>query len=397
MKKPLLLIALCAVCVSARANDSAISGTSGTPGYLKATQLAGEHKTIRMMREQIVMTIGRNDYVTDARFVFHNDGAATTVKMGFPEGADGDSDFTSLKRKTAFKEFQTWVDGREIKATRMVADANEEDFSLDVFWVKTVHFARGQTRQVRVRYRSDIGISTDGDFVFYDFTGGNWKGKVAQSTLRVKFTVPGTYRLFPLNEELGKYTWADRNNEIVLRWRDWQAQAGFVLRYLRTLPNGLVRAREAKELSEEWRPYSGMKIKMVHGKESFNPWRAEANWPPAALLRDGRAFIQFRQLSDIMCEMWENKNPGLKLTYGPGLRVKGNVAIAPFYGKPNQSIAVEAGKKTARVGERKIMLPVAPFRAGGVLYVPLAAMTKAMNGTAKVNTKTMRFWFDLPV
>src|SRR5690606_38790314 len=166
------------------ANDSAISGTSGTPGNLKATQLAGEHKTIRMVREQIVMTLGRSEYVTDAHFVFRNDGPATTVKMGFPEGAGGDSDFANLKKKTSFKEFKAWVDGREIKAMRMIADANEDDFTLDALWVKTVPFQRGQTRNVRVRYRSPLGTSTDGDFVFYDFTGGNWKGKVDESTLR---------------------------------------------------------------------------------------------------------------------------------------------------------------------------------------------------------------------
>ncbi len=386
------LALLLSTCV--QANDSAISGVSGTPGNLRAVQLTGEHKSVRMVREEIVMTIGRNDYLTEAHFVFRNDGPATTVRMGFPESSGGDSDFDTLKKRTPFKEFQTWVDGREITATRLIAQHNPDDFEFEAFWVKSVPFKRGQTRDVRVRYRSPLGGSTDGDFVAYSFTGGNWKGKVDESVLRLKFAVPGTYRLFPIGDDMGKYTRSDRDNEIVYRWKNWQAQSDFSLRYLRTLPGALMRAWTAAELNEVNNDRPILTQKTVRGSGAFDAWKAEANWPPSALLRNGRAYIQFRHLSDAIRDDWESLNWGRKVIYGPGLKMQGKRVSVPLYRVPNTQIVVEEGSRTALVSGRSITLPAAPFRAGGVLYVPVAPLMQAMGGKALVNTKTHRFFLD---
>lgn len=380
------------------ANDSAISGVSGTPGNLKAVQLTGEHKSVRMVREQIEVKIGRVDYVTEARFVFRNDGLATTVRMGFPESSAGDTDVAELRKQSAFREFRTWVDGTEVQATRYIAGDNLDDFTFDAFWVKAVSFKRGQTRNVRVRYRSPLGVSTDGDFVSYDFTGGNWKGTVDQSTLRLIYSAPGTYRLFPLSSELGKYSRRDSGNSVLLTWRNWQAQAGFSLRYLRTLPNGLMRASEEKDLGEVWDTYADLKTLTVHGAGEFDPWQSETNWPPSAVLRDGRTFIQFRQLSEIMREKWEqSENGGRSASPGAGLQKIDDMVLAPYYGQGSKVIAVYVGRKTAVVGGRTIALPEAPFVAGGALYVPLVSLVEALGGTAKVNLSARRFWFDVPV
>jgi|GEM_PF-1593236 len=384
-----LLLGTCA-----QANDSAISGVSGTPGNLKAVQLTGEHKSVRMVREEIVMTIGRSDYLTEAHFVFRNDGPVTTVRMGFPESSGGDADFDQLKKKTPFKEFKTWVDGREIKAQRLVAESNPDDFQFEAFWVKSVPFKRGQTRDVRVRYRSPLGGSTDGDFVAYSFTGGNWKGKVDESVLRLKFTVPGTYRLFPIGDDMGKYSRTERGNEIIYRWKNWQAEADFSLRYLRTLPGTLMRAWTVAELNEVNNDRPQLQQKTVRGNGVFDVWKAEANWPPSALLRDGRAYIQFRHLSDAIRDDWENLNWGRKVVYGPALKVEGKRASAPLYRVPNTRIMVEEGSRTAQVSGHSVALPAAPFRAGGVLYVPVAPLMQAMGGKALVNTKTHRFHLD---
>lgn len=398
MKKLLLVFAALFVATHAFANDSAISGTSGTPGSLKATVLAGEHKSIRMVREQIDMRIGQNDYVTDARFVFHNSGPTTTVRMGFPEGAGGDSDFAEIKKTTSFKEFETWVDGKRIKATRLISSAQPDDFDFDAYWVKSVRFARGQTRHVRVRYRSELGSTSDqSNYFFYDFTGGNWKGKVDESILRVTFTVPGTYKLFPNRDIKDEPFRSDRNNEILFRWRNWQAQEGFGLRFLQTLPNELIHAYEPKYLNERDDLYPGMKTLTMKGNAAFDPWKVQAAYKPPVLLRDGRAFIQFRALSENMRNSWEQKNKGRKIQYGVGMHASNGLFIAPYYGHGTQVIAVALGSKIADVGTRKVELPVEPFVASGVLYVPLAAMVEALDGNAQVNSKTMRYRFEVPV
>lgn len=398
MKKILLVCASLFFAGQTFANDSAISGVSGTPGNLKATQLAGEHKNIRMVREHIEMQIGRDDYVTEARFVFHNDGPATSVKMGFPEGAGGDSDFENLKKKTAFKEFKTWVDGREIKATRMMAGANEEDFTLDAFWVKMVRFARGQTRNVRVRYRSPLGHSTNGNFVSYDFTGGNWKGNVARSDLRIIFSAPGTYGIGnDINNLTTQPSFARAGNRLSFTWKNWQAQQDFAFFFAKTLPGALTRMPDIKDVDKAAAPSSDTFLLTVRGGGRFNPWKADADSPPSALMRDGRAFIQFRHLSDDMRSAWSRRNGSRAPQDGAGMRVSEGRFVAPHYGKGNQVISLRPGRRTVEIGPRSVELPASPFIAGGVLYVPLAAMIEAIGGKVKVNTKTMRYWYDFSV
>ena len=377
------------------ANDSAISGTSGTPGNLKASVLAGEHKTIRMVREQIEMRVGTNDYVTDAHFVFHNSGAATTVRMGFPEGAGGDSDFAEIKKKTSFKEFETWVDGRRIKATRLLSKAQEEIFEFDAYWVKSVRFARGQTRHVRVRYRSELGSTSDqSQYMFYDFTGGNWKGKVDESTLRIVFTVPGTYGIYSNDELKSKPIRREKNNEISLRWKNWQAQEGYAFRFVRTLPGAMNWAYEPKYLNERDELVAGMKPFVVQGAAKFDAWKVQAAYKPPVVLRDGRAFIQFRKFSEDMRDSWVQRNKSRKLQYGAGIHIENDSYIAPYYGRKNQSISVAPGSKTARIGARQILLPSAPFVASGVLYVPMVPMIEGVGAKVKVNAKTMRYWYE---
>jgi len=397
MKKLLLIFASLFFAEQTFANDSAISGTSGTPGNLKAKALAGEHKTVRMVSEQIEMRVGHDDYVTDARFVFHNSGPATTVRMGFPEGAGGDSDFEQIKKKTSFKEFETWVDGKRIKATRMISSVQNEEFDFDAFWVKSVRFARNQTRNVRVRYRSELGSTSDSSqYVFYDFTGGNWKGKVDESTLKLTFTVPGTYKIFPDNDAADKPFRRETNDEIFFRWRNWQAQEAFGLRYLRTLSGAMVWAEAEKDLAESGELSPDSKYMTVRGKRKFDPWVAQSLVQPSVILKDGRAFIQLRDLHNEMREDWERKNKR-NAPKDIGMYSNGGLIMSPTYIKGAPLIVVTVGKKSASVGGRKLEFPAEPFVAGGMLYVPLVSIVEALGGKAKANAKTMRYWYEIPV
>jgi len=250
---------------------------------------------------------------------------------------------------------------------------------------------------VRVRYRSELGSSTDGSFVFYDFTGGNWKGKVDLSSLKIIFNFPGTYRVWSQREDENPKPRLTRGaGKLEYSWRNWQAQNGFVSRFKRTLPAELWPVSEEKELTTEV-DLSDQTFLLTAGDGSkLVASRAIADWPPAGVLREGRAFIQFRDLIEQMRENWERKQ-GHAIAPGVGMRERNGAFIAPFYGHGKEVVRVQPDVKTMEVGGQKIMLPSAPFVAGGVLYVPLDAMAKALGGTSKVNTKTKRFWFDVPV
>jgi hypothetical protein len=386
------------------ANDSAITGVSGTPGNMKATQLAGEHSSVRMVRETVSMTLGQTDYVTDARFEFRNDGAATTVKMGFPESGGGGFFTENWGRQTSFKKFQTWVDGREIKATRLIASSGEEDFK--AFWVKTVSFKRGQTRHVRVRYRSPLGSSVAGSFVSYGFTGGNWKGRVAQSDLSITLKAPGRYLVAAYYGETQPRQWRE-GDTFHFRWRDWQAQTEFSWRYLAELPGTMTRAETLKDLKVEATNIMGdenvQTLTIAATNKNFDPYRGPTFMPADFLLRDGRVFVSVRSF-------YEN----LKYDYSAGKkesasRWKGDFrwdektrsAIIVTGGAQQKTVRIAEGAQTFRVGDAIYKFPARTFIGGrgdhSTLYAPLASLVAALKGELKVNTKTRRVWYEIPV
>jgi hypothetical protein len=398
-----LLLAIGAGSTPGTANDSAISGVSGTPGNLKATQLAGEHSSVRMVRETIAMTLGQTDYVTDARFEFHNGGAATTVKMGFPESGGGDIIGSNWRRKTSFKSFRTWVDGREIKATRMIAkSSSEEDFT--AFWVKTVRFARGQTRHVRVLYRSALGGSTEGDFIYYDFTGGNWKGKVNESLLSVTFTKPGDYLLMP-DYGTAKPTPRRSGNTFHYRWRNWQAQEGFRLAYMKRLPGALTLAATRGELTKL--PENLAKARaftIAAGDGNFDPYSTATTSRTDYLWRDGHAFASIRAFYEGLLYDYTNRQTSNSAPRWNGdfaWDAKTQTAVVTTGGAHRKVIRIRANSPTFHIGKTAYRFSASPFFGGQgedrTLYVPLGSLVAALGGQVETNVKTRRVWYEVPL
>jgi hypothetical protein len=199
------------------------------------TLLKGEHTSVRMLRESIAMVLEQKDYSVTVDFVFQNDGPATMVTMGFPESGSGDVPMGM--KKSAMEEFATWVDGAPMKAVWTPVKTDQEG-EYRAHWVKTVRFAAGQTRKIRVRYRSGYGGSaTPGlrSFVHYAFTGANWKGKVDESALSITFKRPGNFivagRIYPAGGEEGAVVFSQRGTTLSKTWKTWEAQAGFTLAF----------------------------------------------------------------------------------------------------------------------------------------------------------------------
>ncbi len=231
---------------AARANDSAFSGVGGTPKPMR-----GEHRSIAMQSERIVIVADAKGYSTDVDFVFRNDGAAQSVQMGFPENSFGDSEAAT---KSAFLRFGTMVEGRAVKAKRVVIASDSPE--TEAYWLKTVAFPARSTRRVRVSYRSPWGGNTEWGTrhaLAYAFTGQNWKGKVERSDLEIRVATPGLWVAMPrfsyppqfeslplamTRQDLPENGASNPPDRVIFRktWRNWQAQGSFLFGLTRTIP-----------------------------------------------------------------------------------------------------------------------------------------------------------------
>jgi hypothetical protein len=162
-----------------RADDGAVLGRGGAIAPMK------EHPSIRMVSERVVvdLTVEEPD-VVDCLFRFRNEGPATTVRMGFPESSDGTS--VDPRHPHGFIRFESWVDGAPVP-TR-VEGLKGSGNSWERWRTKSVHFAAGQTRLVRVRYSSYGGRVSDGSrsFSYRLDTGASWKGSIGRAEVVVR-------------------------------------------------------------------------------------------------------------------------------------------------------------------------------------------------------------------
>ena len=222
--------------ISSRANDFGVAGIGGTYFPIK-----GEHPSIRMVREKIRIDVFQSlkakewdsDYYYDTAvdFVFRNDGEATEVEMAFPEFSEG-AGADEPAKDTSFRFFRTSVNGKSVKVSRIVASRKlSSGLSCDALWVKKVVFAKGETKSVRVAYRSEWGNlmgtrSLAGSFASYNFTGGNWKGKVDESELTVYLHAnKDEPTLAYFNGK--RIPMMENKNAFSYSWKNWEADGTF--------------------------------------------------------------------------------------------------------------------------------------------------------------------------
>jgi hypothetical protein len=223
------------LCGVARANDSAVTGVGGSWRPLK-----GEHRAVRMVRENISMNVALRyspvikgyyaGYDVTANFVFKNHGAAQWVEMGFPERGSGDIE----PKKAQFQNFKTWVNGRRVAATRRIIEMNTEDFTdYNALWTKRVYFKSGETKKIRVSYSSDAGSTAGvGWYAPYDFTGANWRSDVAESWIAVTLSKECKFVFANFNDRKTYVASRKLSNGLTRffkRWTNWPAQGGFQL------------------------------------------------------------------------------------------------------------------------------------------------------------------------
>jgi hypothetical protein len=362
-----VLFALLLAGLAGLANDGAIDGVGGRVGFMD-----GEHPSIRMTKEWVRVELNPASYAVAATFIFANDGPATSVRMGFPEsgGGDGVGGNTST-----FLRFRTAVDGQPIAATRRLARGGQD---FQAFWVKTVAFAAGQTREVRVEYTSRYGDSVEGDFsAAYDFTGGNWKGMVAESNLLVHVNTGGTVHL------TSRTPFVAGDNRLHARWTNWQAQEDVHLRLFQMPKGGWL-------LNEQ----PGWAFRQDE------PSTRQPRMMPQALLPCCVFMVALRAVETAERERLygDGQPPAPPLTWNAAtkqatLKAEGHTVV---YTVGKLAMLVD-GVSVGLADAPKLVGPYGPMGGqSATLFVPLDALMKALGGTVATDAAAVRVSFTLP-
>jgi len=374
--------AACVLCIgmisACTANDTAVVGSGG-----RVQRMTGEHASIRMVREWVRMDIYSRYYDVDATFVFRNYGQAVSVTMGFPESGGGDIQRKKYRTTSGFLRFATWVDGKPVNTRRKAAEIDERDGSYETYWVKQVSFDRGQERTVRVQYRSKAGEVSDGErFAGYHFTGGNWKGKVDESTLVISMHTPGTHLIKANPASLKRSP-----NSFTFRRVNWQADTTVSLNFMSTLAGWLEFGnwREGLAFAEQ-------------AKTVKFPGRAAAlDWAPPAAVRDGVCFVHLRRLARFINSRAEQT----------GRSGRASVSWDP----ETKEVSLQAGGRVLSFlpgraemlvsADKKIPLPAAPFVSppapgypAGTLYVPLKPIVDILGLHFRVSPSGHRLYIE---
>jgi hypothetical protein len=334
-----LVVAVLA-CVSAgSADDTAVYGVGGA---LRPMQ---EHPSIAMEEMLVEARVTPETSTVDCRFVFRNTGAATTVKMGFPESGNANAG-----PGAGFTSFETWVDEASVP-TAIEGYLEEPQAGTWHRWrVKSVHFAAGEVRRVRVRYSARTTQDTmEGRRFEYNVgTGGSWKGPIGEALVRMRVQYDrGSFTLQPGDgmARVGRDT---------LEWRQHdvepapQSSLGLYLQ------------------PTYYQVGTGLLYERVY------PWELR--------FRDGRLWAPARRLAH-----WLGADIGTSILSGAPVRV------ALTYGC--RRVTAQQGHPTADLGQRLIALPGKPFIADRQLYLPVRAITTALGADVEWAKRSIRMRF----
>ena len=391
-----LLIGLFLLAKLVLANDgfSSVTGTGG-----RVHLMTKEHPTIRMEREWVRMDLYPHYYDVSATFIFTNDGPATTVTMGFPESGEGDGDGSSgvipKKGKSAFILFTSSVDGQQVAVTRKPTELKQDnqESSYKALWVKQVTFAPAQRRTVTVNYQSYYGGGSslgepnpETRFVIYQFTGGNWKGTVAESQLTVVSHLVGLIGFSPEVPNPKRLTSSSYADGIWnYTWRNWQAQGDFTLTYA-VIDSGYLTFEFEIPI---FTPTAWKKV-------LFKPGQIEhQKVVPLLLLRKNTTFIQLETMVSLLTST--PAYPGDQVTIV--WKRKWNEVVLKV---GSHAFKWHTGKAEMDIDGISKPLPAAPFLSAldynneRQLYVPLRVIVQYFKGAVSLNMKTRQVKVTIP-
>jgi hypothetical protein len=365
------------------ANDTRVIAESG-----RVRRVRDKKTTVQMVRETVVIDVFPDAYTVTAVFRFRNTGPACTVTMGFPERGYGDVDGNAYRRRTGFATFATTVDGQPVAAQREPAFVDEGGMTYRTYWVKTVTFAKDQSRTVQVRYRAPISdVSTGEQFVTYDFTGGNWHGEVEESLLTVQLHLAGTYVLHP------SVPMTRKDGTLTHRWTHWQAEEEFELTYSATRPDAWQVAHP--DTRNDYEHFRDGVLLTLPGAP------AEPRFLPPVIEKNGTLFFGLAALKSLLRETAARANVPQEQYPTLTWDEKANTATLKT---GTHVLRIRPYAFVMHDGETAITLPAQPFRTRpgrnymmpSALYVPAEAVVKHLGGTVTAHPATRTLELTLP-
>lgn len=337
MKRLLIILGLLLICTISQADDSAVRGLGGTVAPMK------QHPTVRMISEKVDVKLGWEGAEVRCRFVFKNEGPATTVKIGFPEQAWG---YAGPITKSDYKHFSSWVDGKKVN-TKFIPSARKkyEIPRFDAWYVKDVYFKANQTRIIEDEFESPYGNTSTGEtwFQYILRSGKNWKGRIGEAVITIDASAIWSYwRPEPDNEYP---TFTRKGKSIIWRLKNLEPERDMRidLKPVFTLYLGDPKAGRKLDIDDP-RLFGEHGIAMVNAR-SMNQWLSPE--------------MVGKRLSD-----------GVKISYYYGMRY----------------IIVRPGSTTALVdGKTEMILQSKPYVKHDCLYVPVLDIAKALGAQVVVN------------
>ena len=324
------LIVLSAVCL---ADDAALESAGGSVSLMKG------HPSIRMVEESVRVKLP--ECQVEAAFVFRNEGASTTVLIGFPEEGE---DCVRLKG------FKSLVDGAPITARRIMQTKPTEDSdAYEAWWVKRIPFAKGQMRTIVNRYTGGRLITGYGctGFKYILKTGASWRGRIGRA--RVICDIAALRNCAPI-----RFTPAGATrtaNSIVWDLRDFKPK---------------------KDIWVQW--FDGFAEVRVHGKPVVKFSRDEKlpYWPSYDMdMRPQRK----RQ------EVWVGTKTAQDWLAAPRKVTDRDRSFR--FSRSTRWIELRKGHRMALTDRGKIRLPRAIYVDHDCAMVPLTTVTNALGGTSQ--------------
>jgi hypothetical protein len=336
-----LILSLALAASLAVADDGGVRGIGGSVELIHP-----EHSSVRMVRETVdaKLNLGNDPPHVRCVFVFKNEGKATTVKMGFPEVSGGEL-ADPASRHTDLRGFKSWVDGKQVKTRLILSKKNRERSLFRAWHVKDVPFAAGQTRTVVDEYAGGMGGDSAGweNFNYTLITGASWKGKIGEA----KITVDAS----PMLE---KYTITS------ISPKGYTRRGGLIKWTLRNL-----------EPKEDVEIIFVPAVKITLNGAEASPFLLYER-------RNGISMTFVNGLDDTLAVKAKTRLPKCVLSHG------------------THTLTVTVGSRIAVLDRtRKIVLPRAPFLAGHEVIVPLAAVVRALGGTARHHKDKGIYYLDV--
>ncbi|MEW6523849.1 MAG: hypothetical protein AB1445_09845 [Bacillota bacterium] len=208
-----VLMAVLVLAVPASADDASLGRVGEAVQPLFNNQ-------VRMVSEEVRVTVTPGHSRVDATFTFHNTGPAVTVLVGFPEQAP-DPDRGHFGDDLLLHDFLAFVDGKEVAVRRepgLVPAVNPRAIDYPAWYTWEVEFHADQTRVLQNTYwvknlAWSNGVTMAGYILV---TGSTWLGPIGHARVTMEFDGVFPHQLMCIQP--GDYRF--EGDTLVWEWRD---------------------------------------------------------------------------------------------------------------------------------------------------------------------------------